>query len=549
MVRQSRGTLMKTPSKRSHHRFPWVSACAAALFLATIAWAPAFSADPPAGEQRVGAILSLSGEITDITTQSLGRRIKSARAQGAKVIILNLDTPGGLVTSSIAIADLLRNLPDDVTTVAWVNPDAISGGSLVAMACDEIVMARSSRMGDSQVIMGDLTGVQAVPEDLKAKAYSPVVHDFRTSARKNGYSEVLAEAFVIPEREVWWLENIASGEREFVFTDLKESRLLEDEAAENSVTEGQAKPVAEWKLVDSYFDALSKAELPVRQPVDSVEELLVVSPGEAIAYGLAKAVVTDEGDLTMRYGLTRTIRLDELWSETLAHWLTSIYVRGFLLIVIFLSGYVEFHTPGIGLAGLVALIALAIFVGAPYVTGLANVWEVVVVLLGVLLIALELFVIPGFGVAGIAGITLLLTGLVATFIPDEPGRSFPALFPALPTTLAGLRIALMTLVASMLASVVGMVMLGRILPRAPLFRKLIPENPTPSQVAVEDPYWGAARVGDIGAAEGTLRPSGKARFGSVLVDVVTQGELIDAGAKVEIVERRGNRVVVRRKKT
>jgi len=535
---------MKTPSKRNHHRFPWVSACAAALLLSIATWAPAFSADAPAGDERVGAILSLSGEITDITTEGLKRRIESARAQGAKVIILNLDTPGGLVTSSIAIADLMRNLPG-VKTVAWVNPDAISGGSLVAMACDEIVMARSSRMGDSQVIMGDLTGVQAVPEDLKAKAYSPVLHDFRTSARKNGYSEVLAEAFVIPEREVWWLENIASGQREFVFTDVKEKRLLEGDASEKQETEGQAKPAAEWKLVDSYHDALSNADLPVRQPVDSDEELLVVSPGEAIAYGLAKGVVADEGDLTTRYGLTRTIRLDELWSEALAHWLTSIYVRGFLLIVIFLSGYVEFHTPGLGLAGLVAVIALAIFVGAPYVTGLANVWEVVLVLLGVVLIALELFVIPGFGVAGVTGVMLLLTGLIATFIPDEPGRSFPSLFPILPKTLDGLALALKVVVSSMVLSLVGMVMLGRILPKAPLFKKLIPENPTPSQVAIEDPYWGAARVGDIGAAEGTLRPAGKAKFGSILVDVVTQGELIETGASVVIVERRGNRVVVR----
>lgn len=544
MVHKSRGTLMKPPSERNHQRRHWFSAAAGALWLTVAIWAPAFSAETPSGEQRVGAILSLSGEITDITTESLKRRIESARAQGANVIILNLDTPGGLVTSSIAIADLMRNLPD-VKTVAWVNPDAISGGSLVAMACDEIVMARSSRMGDSQVIMGDLTGVQAVPEDLKAKAYSPVLHDFRTSARKNGYSEVLAEAFVIPEREVWWLENIATGEREFVFTDEKEQRLLEFDLAEKPEGEGQAKPVAEWKLVDSYRDALTKVDLPVRQPVDSDEELLVVSPGEAIAYGLAKGVVADEGDLTARYGLTRTIRLDELWSEALAHWLTSIYVRGFLLIVIFLSGYVEFHTPGLGLAGLVAVIALAIFVGAPYVTGLANVWEVVLVLVGVLLIALEIFVIPGFGVAGIAGITFLLTGLVATFIPDEPGRNFPSLFPALPTTIAGLRIAVITVVSSMVASLAGMVMLSRILPKAPFFKKLIPENPTPSQVAVEDPYWGAARVGDLGAAEGTLRPAGKARFGSVLVDVVTQGELIDAGARVEIIERRGNRVVVR----
>jgi len=62
---------------------------------------------------------------------------------------------------------------------------------------------------------------------------------------------------------------------------------------------------------------------------------------------------------------------------------------------------------------------------------------------------------------------------------------------------------------------------------------------------VEDPYRGAARVGDVGTAEGPLRPSGKARFGGMLVDVVTQGDFLDPGARIEVIERRGNHVVVR----
>ncbi len=499
--------------------------------------------ESPAAARRVGAVLSLHGEITDVTAESLQRRIESARTQGASVIILDMDTPGGLVTSSIAIADLVRNLTG-VKTVAWVHPDAMSGGSLVAVACDEIVMARSSRMGDSQVIMGGPTGVQAVPEDLQPKAYSPVLHDFKTSARKNGYSEVLSEAFVIPEREVWWVENLETGQREFVLTDEKAKRLGENEPTPTGDATHE-KPAPQWKLVTNYRDALLDTDVPVRQPIDGTEQLLVMSPGEAIAYGFCKAVVADESDLRSRYGLTEIIRLDTSWSESLAHWLTSMYVRGFLLVVLFLSAYVEFHTPGVGLAGLVALIALAIFVGAPYVTGLANVWEIVLIAAGLLLILLELFVIPGFGVAGISGVAMVLTGLVATFIPDEPGRTFPSLFPALPTTMYGLKVAVMTLACSIVASLVGMVMLSRILPRVPLFNKLIPANPMPSQVAVEDPYSGAARVGDLGRAEGTLRPAGKARFGSMLVDVVTQGEYLEANAALEVIERRGNRVVVR----
>jgi membrane-bound serine protease (ClpP class) len=504
----------------------------------------------PAGSATVtAAILPLHDEITDVTVDSLRRRIDLARKQGAMMIIFDMDTPGGLVTSSIAIADLIRSLPDEVRTVAWVNPNAHSGGALVAMACDEIVMARSSRIGDSQVIMGGPGGVTAVPEELQPKAYTPVLHDFRTSARKNGYSQVLCEALVIPEREVWWVENIKTGDREFVFTEEKVKRLGEDKSstapsvAENVDTAPPPQP--EWKLVEKYYDPVLDMEVSALQPIVRDDQLLEMSPSEAIAYGFSKGIVADESDLRARYGLSNVVRINPLWSESLAHWLTSIYVRGFLLLVIFLSAYVEFHTPGVGLAGLVALIGLAIFVGAPYVTGLANVWEIVLIFVGILLICLELFVIPGFGVAGVSGLVMVLTGLIATFIPDEPGRSFPQLFPALPTTIQGLKLAVATLVSSMTASLIGMLMLSKFLPRVPIFNKLVPANPTPSQVAVEDGYRGMARVGDFGQAEGALRPAGKARFGSVLVDVVTEGEYLEANCTIEVIERRGNRVVVR----
>lgn len=535
---------------------------------------PSASAAAPETPATRGAILTLHDEITDITTNSLRRRIEQAKETGAEVIILDLNTPGGLVTSSIDIADLLRNL-SGIKTVAWVHNSAYSGGALVAVACDEIVMARSSRIGDSQVIMGGPTGVAAIPEDLQPKAYTPVIHDFRTSARRNGYSLVLSEAFVVPEREVWWLENTKTGEREFVFREEKMRRLGEKEEADEKsaevAREAKKAPIVkdvdsgdtreadeheaggepaekserEWRLVKTYFDSLLGKEVDARQPVVADDELLQMSPSEAIAFGFCKVVVSDEHELRERYHLSDVTRFDPLWSESLALWMTSLYVRGFLMVIILLGAYVEFHTPGVGVPGLVALIALAIFVVAPYLAGLANVWEIVTIFLGLALIALELFVIPGFGVAGISGVLMVLVGLVATFVPDEPGRQFPQLFPALPTTLHGLKLAVATLVSSMVASLIGMLMLSRFLPRVPVFNKLVPANPTPSQVAVDDPYYGMARVGDIGQAEGALRPAGKARFGSVLVDVVTEGEYLEVNCMIQVIERRGNRVVVR----
>lgn len=541
--------------------------------------------DAPDPREYKAAILSLQGEITDVMYESLHRRFEQARADEVDVIVLDIDTPGGLVTSSIAIADLIKN-QTDIKTVAWVNPNAHSGGTIVAVACNEIVMAQSSRMGDSQVIMGGPGGAEAVPEDLQAKAYTPVLTEFRASARLRGYDQVLCEAFVIPDREVWWLENTETGQREFVFREEKIKRLGEEDRAAKSVDDGKdadagddgddadkkadrkntdgaatkSAAVAEptepteraetgakspWKLVEKYYDPLLEIEVDCLQPIVPDSQLLEMSAGEAFAYGFSKGIVRNEEELKAQYGLSHVVRLAPTWSEALAYWLTSMYVRGFLMMIIMLGAYVEFHTPGVGVPGLVALIALSIFVGAPFLAGFANVWELVMIAVGIGLIVLEVFVIPGFGLAGIAGVFLLFVGLLATFVPDEPGRSFPIYYPSFPSTIAWLKTGILTMASSAVASIVGMVLLSKYLPRTLLFSRFAPANPTPSEVAFGDAYRGAARVGDIGLAEGPLHPAGKARFGRVLVDVVSQGDFLDGGITVEVIERRGNRVVVR----
>lgn len=560
----NRSTVRSLPSRRTssgHGVFVAVFAVAALVHSVRSDEPAAASVDSrkaakPSAAMGPVAVLSVHDELTDVTVESLRRRIAEAKAKGVSTIVFDLDTPGGLVTSSIAIADLIREM-DTIHTVAWVNPNAHSGGALVALACDELIMTRSSRIGDSQVIMGGPTGAMPVPKELQPKAYTPVLADFRQSARLNGYDQVLCEALVIPEHEVWWIENVKTGERKFVLREDKltlvgendsNSKTAKDEARPSDESADAKSPTKEyeWRLVKKYHDPILNQETDVIQPVVRSDQLLEMSAGEATAYGFCKAIVSGEQELRTRYGVTAVFRFDPNWSEELTFWLTSMYVRGFLLLVIFLSAYVEFHTAGTGLPGLVALIALGIFVGAPYLTGLANVWEILLIVLGVALIALEIFVVPGFGVAGISGIALLLFGLLATFLPDEPGRTFPFYIPTMPGTLAFLETGFKTIVSAMATSLVGMVILSRYLPKSPLFHRLVPANPTAADTLVADPYMGMARPGDIGEAIGSLRPSGKARFGGMLVDVVTEGDFLDPGSRVEILERRGNVVVVRR---
>jgi len=501
---------------------------------------------------QLGVVIPILDELNDVTTKTVKRRLEEAKEKDPSVIVFELDTPGGTVTSGLAIADLIKNLPE-IKTVAWVNTNAHSGGTAVAVACDEIVMARSSRMGDVQVILAMPGSAEAVPEDLKAKATTPVLSEFRASARLNGYDQVLCEAFVVPEREVWWVENTETGERKFVFRDEKIELISGDKQDKAKSAAGKVagallgvgKGKRGWKLVESYHDIILDVEVDTIQPIVRDDQLLEMSAAEAHAYGFSKGIVSGKVDLLKRYGLDSVAWLKATWSENLAFWMTSMYVRGFLLVLILLGAYVEFNTPGVGVPGLVSLICLAVFVGAPYLTGLANIWEILFIILGILLIGLEVLVIPGFGAAGIAGLVLLLVGLVATFAPDEAGHGFPIYLPTSESTIEGLKLGFVTVVSSMVISLIGMAALSRFLPKTPYLRGVVPANPTPSDVQVEDPYHGAAHVGDVGVAETSLRPAGKAVFGSTLVDVVTRGEIIEPGAHLEVVERRGNRVVVR----
>ncbi|MEE9294062.1 MAG: NfeD family protein [Phycisphaerae bacterium] len=502
---------------------------------------------PDAGSGRIGVIIPISNEISDVTTESIKRRVEMAVEKGADVVIFEIDTPGGYVTSALDICKYIKNL-EGMKKVAWINKDAYSAGSMIAVACDEIVMARASTLGDCGVILGGPMGPQEVPEQLRAKAESPVLEEFRDSARRNGYDVLLSESMVRKEREVYWIENLETGERRFVDADKKKE--LVDSGKKTTTVFGVEVPSlgsakAQWKLVESYTDAVTDAPVKLEQPVVPTTELLTLSQSRAQAFGFSKGIVTGETDLQERYDLVGPIeRIEFTWSEIFTRWLTSMPVRGFLMVIVLLGVYVEFNTPGVGVPGLVAVIALGVFLGAPYLTGLANVWEILFVVLGFVLIGVEVFVIPGFGIAGISGILLMIVGLLFTFMPEDPNE-WPLYWPQLQPSLDGLKSGIQTLGAAMGLSIVGAVLLSRYLPQLPYLRSIVPENPMPADVVVDDYYDGLARVGDIGVVVGGLHPAGKARFGATLVDVVSEGDMVGADVRVEVVERHGNRIVVR----
>ena len=474
-------------------------------------------------------IVPIRTQITDLTRDFLDRCITEAESHGAACIVLDLNTPGGQVSSAMDISRRLKNL--DVHTVAWVNTEAISAGALISLACDEIIVAPRGKIGDCAAIMIGPEGLQSLGKTERAKLDSYIFAEFRDSARANGYPLELCEAMVTLGPAIYRIKNEATKETRYVrSTELHEYNLI---------APGE-KPT----------DEVGSSDWAIDKKVLEADKLLTMLSDEAIEYGFAKKQIADETELAAHLDTTvdQVHRYEANWSEQLVAVLTSPIIRGILTIVMLMGLYSEMQSPGLGLPGAVAVIAAVILFGAPFLSGLASVTELLVVAAGVILLGVELFVIPGFGFAGVAGIALIMIGLVMTFVQYEPG---PGFMPTLPGSWDMLREGVITMFVAMMVSAVGLYFLTKHFGHLPLFSRLVlsdgvsagastTESPSSPPTASEL----GVHIGDSGKVTAMLRPVGRAMFGDRLVDVVSDGQWIEPGKTIKVVAVQGNRIVV-----
>ncbi|MGA1399672.1 MAG: NfeD family protein, partial [Phycisphaerales bacterium] len=261
-------------------------------------------------------------------------------------------------------------------------------------------------------------------------------------------------------------------------------------------------------------------------------------------YGLASGTIADDSELSAHFGATSLVRLDETWSEVLTRFLVSWPVRLVLIVVLLVCFFIELAAPGFGVFGIAAAAALLVLVGAPALAGLAQWWEILLVLLGLGLVAVELFVLPGFGFAGVAGVACLFVGLIGTFVGggEIGGAAWQGqLLTGIATTLA-----------AGFAAAVSIWMLSRHLGGVRAFDRLVLSASAGGEVAADrtrstspsqtNPAW--PRIGDVGLAASQLRPAGRAEFGARTFDVSSDGSFIDAGSRVRVVAIREGRIEV-----
>jgi len=474
---------------------------------------------------RRAAIVPLVGEIDDYTRDDLIRRFDKAKAMGATVIVIDINSPGGLVTSSLDISHFLKS-QDDVHTIAFVRDKAYSGAAMVAMACNEIWMAPVSALGDcAPISISASGGLQPLPAAERAKEQSPIIKDFEDSARRNGYSLAIAQAMVDVNASVYLLQNTAGDKR------------IVDEAGYHKLTQ-----TSQWTPVPGFDN-----------PIDGPTTLLTVYPKEAMALGLARGTARSAHALLADHQDTLVADLTPGIGEKLVEWLNNPVVRSILLLIFLQSLYIAIHAPGHGAAEAVAVVSLGLLIGVPLLTGYAQWWEVGVIFVGLALCAFEIFVFPGHFVSLILGTLMVVFGLVMTFVGKEP-TGVPGWLPTMQQTWHGVQNGVLAVFFAMVGWIVLSMWIRRFLPSIPYFNKLILTATTANKATLpvpgdHPPQENWPFIGTIGVALTDLRPGGSVEFpfadATRPAAVVSMSGYVPRGTRVAVEEIDGSSVRVR----
>ncbi|MFU8828150.1 MAG: NfeD family protein [Phycisphaerales bacterium] len=565
--------------------------------------APALPPPVPAVRQAdYLAVLTIRGEIDAVTSRSIQRRLARVEAAGANVVVIELDTPGGSVGAVQEITAAIKGTT--LHTIAWVNSQAISGGAIIAIACDEIVVSSNAVMGDAGVI--DLFRMtDGIPANERAKITAPLIAEVVDSARRHGYDEVLVQSFLTLGVETWQVRDRRTGqsyfltEREYraLFRESPprdaepfmaaggELRLDRDSrdiyadddgdggrrgrTAREGATDGfvPGSPIhtpgmaadAQQSLIGLGAPASTRPNFSqqdpndfefVRYTTDGNAFLTLTTPGLR-ELGFAKAVINNDDELRQFTGTPagQLARLDMTWSESLVKVLTQgvsgMMIRGILIVLFLLCLFIELSMPGTGVFGVIALAALAGLVVPPMMINASGWWPAVAVVLGVLLVLLEVMVMPGTAVAGVSGLALIVAGLMGTFAGT--GELFPGQAEGSGANLAW---AASIVLLGIFGAGVGMYLFSRYTKYIPIANLLILKDP-PRQgdgmLAAMGPKVdpeAAAQVGDEGVTVTRLLPAGRVDINGRLVDAVAEQGAIDEGVPVRVVSATRYRISV-----
>ena len=406
------------------------------------------------------------------------RTLEDAKSNEATAVIFDINTFGGRVDAATQIKDAI--LGADIPTIAFINRRAISAGALISLSCEKIYMTGGGLIGAATAV--DMTGKKG-----SEKVISFMREEMASTAEKRGRSKEIARGMV--DEELTFTHLVIGGDSIKVddIEGRKDGKLI-------SLTTEQA---LKYKIADG--------------TAENMEALL-----DSLGYSSVKTIETAEN-----------------WSEAIVRFLTNPVVASLLTTFGFLGILFELQSPGWGIPGFVGLACLILSLSASYIAQLATMSDMLFVLTGLALILLEVLVIPGFGIAGLGGIGLMIYGLYLLLLPDVPvGEEI--LGQAMDGFLIGL-----------IGAVIGLVLLAKLMIKTKFWEQLTAPDTQKKEEGYSNTLGWESLQGETGIADTDLHPSGWVRVKDQRIFVVSEGEFIEEGKEIKILSVDGNRVLVR----
>lgn len=430
-------------------------------------------------QQRI-TVYKIFDEINSTTWIYTQGAFKQATDNHSDCVILHLNTYGGEVVYADSIRTKILNSP--IPVYAFIDNNAASAGALISIACDSIYMRAGGSIGAATVVNG------ANGEKMPDKYQSYMRSTMRATAEAHGRDSlgrwhrdpIMAEAMV--DEDVAIIGVVDSG---------KILTLTTEEAIKYHMCEGKA---------------------------SSIEEVA--------------DIVCESEYVIEHYEPTKV--------EEAKGFLLSTTLRGLLIMIILGGIYFELQTPGLGFPSVAAITAAILYFAPLYIDGLAANWEIITFVLGLALLAAEIFIIPGFGVAGILGTLFVLCGLSFSLI-DNDGFNFDNV------QTGEIVNSLLMVCISFVAGLLACLLLSRHVAKTrkgPLARLMLT-----TEQNVSDGYIGTVTennsvLGKQGIATTDLRPSGKVNIDGEVYDAMTHGSFITKGAQICVKNISTNQIIV-----
>ena len=436
-------------------------------------------------QQRKVFSINLQKEIGSTTWIYIQKGFAQADTSKADMILIHMNTYGGEVLYADSIRTKILN--SSIPVYVFIDNNAASAGALIAIACDKIFMRPGSSIGAATV-------VDQNAERMPDKYQSYMRATMRATAESHGK------------------DTIINGKD----------------------------TTYQWKRNPLIAEAMVDDRTVIPNIIDSGKTLTFTAL-EAVKYGYCDGLANNIEDVIvgqLKLSEYELIVFEPTFWDNIKGFLMNGAFQSVLIMLIIGGIYFELQAPGIGFPLAVSITAAVLYFAPLYMDGLAANWEILMFVIGLVLLGLELFVIPGFGIAGISGIVLVMGGLVLSLINNVDFD-----FKAVKTdAVSG---ALLTVISGMLLSFGLILYISSKIGSKGLFRKMA----LVTTLDKKDGYVGVSMIGaellgKTGVASTVLRPSGKVKIEDLTYDAISEQDFIERGTVVKVVRYETGQIYV-----